>query len=63
MRKSTSVAFSFWSLDVLEDGGNNVTDEEGAVDGDGEDEGFGIDITNFDSSFVGEKDSHFHGQH
>jgi hypothetical protein len=36
---------------MLEDGGNNVTDGEGAVDGDGEDEGFGIDITNFDSSF------------
>ena len=50
-----SVAFSFW--DVFEEGGgDHVTGGEGAMDGDGEDESFGVDIADFDSSFVGEED-------
>jgi len=31
-------------------------DGEGTVDGDGEDEGFGIDIADVDSSFMGDVD-------
>jgi len=46
-----------WLLDLFEGGGNDVMDGEGTVDGDGEDEGFGIDITDADSSFMGDVDA------
>ena len=41
---------------MFEGGGNDVMDGEGTVDGDGEDEGFGIDIADVDSSFMGDVD-------